>query len=126
MSASARSLLAALAVTALVSCRPPGNRDNVECRDDEDCSGDKPYCAQKTNICVACTKTDQCDCHEICADEICVALGADDPAQANNAHGMWEGVPGQPAYTYKGVCLSDDQCDIGQICNPLTGGCIVA
>ncbi len=120
-------LVAGMLAAAVVSCgRPPsGSHSGAECERDADCAGDKAYCGQ-AKTCVECTAHDECGCHEVCTNEACVPLGATSPAEAQNAHGMWTGVPGQPSYSYHGACLSDDQCEIGEICNGLTGGCVLA
>ncbi|MBI5511721.1 MAG: PPC domain-containing protein [Deltaproteobacteria bacterium] len=108
-----------------VACGGNGTRDRRECTTDADCVSDRPYCSG-AGACVECLHTEQCGCHEFCDSEVCVPLGAPDAAHADNAHGNWRETPGTPGYTFVDSCTSNDHCNIGEICNPFTGGCITA
>lgn len=107
-------------------CRPDvGPSNGSECEDDSSCTNaSKPYCFE--NSCVACVTTNDCNCHEACVDSHCEPLGADNSAHQLNAHGNWSGTPGSGDYVYNGTCEIDADCGVGQRCNPLTAGCILA
>ncbi len=113
-------------VVAPSACRHTPTAPIGECRSDADCGGETPFCTPVVDTCSQCYRDDQCSCHEICNANVCVPLGADDEAQSTNAHGNWLGKPGEASYTFVDLCQSDDDCDIGELCNPLTGGCLVA
>ena len=99
-----------------------------ECNVDSDClEQSKPYCHQE--VCVECFSGDQCEGHEVCSEQACAPLGATMAPSSGyeaNAHGIWEGVAGEDSYTFVKTCSSDQDCTIGQLCNPLTKGCVDA
>jgi hypothetical protein len=98
-----------------------------ECTLDVHCSGATPFCHQES--CVQCFEATQCECHEVCDNQICVPLGAQFAASSGyeaNAHGIWQGTTTDNDYTFVSICESDNDCSIGQLCNPLTKGCVEA
>ncbi|MBJ81055.1 MAG: hypothetical protein CMH60_07040 [Myxococcales bacterium] len=113
-------------VAIFASCKPEGRRTGG-CQVDTDCKdAGKPYCNASVGECVECFTQDQCDCHQICDQNVCSYLGASDVAQKNNAHGLWQGTPGQANYTNIGRCDDSAACGFGEVCNPFTGNCVVA
>ncbi|MED5465778.1 MAG: hypothetical protein VX699_14095, partial [Myxococcota bacterium] len=118
-------LLLTLSTLSATACRPRSGGSGKLCATSADCPTNASQCTPD-GLCVTCITADHCACHEQCVDSLCVPLGASAPHQTLNAHGNWSGTPGQTNYTYKGACNIHEDCGIGQICNPLTRGCITA
>lgn len=117
--------LVALSILTTLACRPRSGGQSKLCTTSEDCPTNASQCAPD-GLCVPCITAAHCDCHEQCIDSACAPLGASAPHQTLNAHGNWTGTPGTTNYIYKNACEVHDDCGIGQICNPLTRGCITA
>lgn len=91
-------------------CNSPA-RDN-----NRDCTG--------SDCAAVCAKDTDCTCHEICVKGACLPLAG--PDHSSNGHGNWQSLGDNRGQQFLGVCESDDQCSLGEICNPLTRGCISA
>lgn len=121
------SLLAlAGALLVVAACGPSTRLPAGECRADTDCPAERPLCDTAAHGCVACRADGDCGCHEVCTAGACAPLGAADASRAASAHGNWRGAPGAAAYASLGLCVTDTSCGFGELCNPLTAGCVRA
>ncbi|OGQ81502.1 MAG: hypothetical protein A2289_07375 [Deltaproteobacteria bacterium RIFOXYA12_FULL_58_15] len=94
------------------------------CASDGGCTGSLGRCDPVWRICVACIEDADCSCHETCAESRCEAIGAQSLGMRFYAHGMWQGMTGQPGHEFLGWCEGDSDCDGDEMCNPATGGCV--
>lgn len=120
-----RFIVLVAATVLTTACRETERGNTGECQSNTDCPAAEPYCDTSRNVCVACYSDDQCGCHEMCSNDVCVPIGATSDADKINAHGNWQGTPGQANYSFKGYCDGNDDCLLGQICNPFTSACIL-
>ena len=108
-------LLLTLLTVSSLSCRPRSRDTQGQCSADSDCPTDAGHCSP-SGVCVECFQTEHCGCHEQCQQSTCAPLGAFTSSQALNAHGNWVGSPGESNYTYKGSCVTAEDCGLGHIC----------
>ena len=118
-------LLLPLSLSLITNCRGGGRGIPSVCRSHADCL-DPNAALCSGGVCVGCFRDEDCNCHQVCENASCVALGAADLSRASNAHGIWEGTPGTVGYGHTGFCSDEGDCDFGQLCNPFTAGCVPA
>lgn len=120
-----RVAIAGIIGLALAACPESQLSERGECKADSDCDVDSPHCVN--SACVVCSGDEHCSCHQRCVENECIQLASADSAKALHAHGRWDGTPdASGSGAVDRPCEADEDCGVGELCNPFTGGCVVA